>query len=499
MISFYKAKNPSGRFLSSLPLALGTVAQKNESKRLKCTRRRHTKNLLVVVLVVISFLLGAVVPCYYHATFIGQYLYNAPLFTTEDSLKHNDDREKTNYTNNSSGILDNFLLLQDDKLLHGCIYYIHLDSTSSGISRNVSDRLVAMEKIFQTLPRPLRESLQLIHVSGYDVSHVKSMLQNSSLILNGIKEHLIVDDSIGKGETREQGAYYSYYDIAVSLSHLKAIQQAYSNDNCMSAMILEDNAELTVDFLLNWRKYAARAPNDWKVLQWTTSNRVIHDRAFYLSNDYWISWKPYHWSTTAYEIHRDGMRLILDRTFKKGANSSFDQWVFDDDNLLLSDEVIYYHATPSYTSTFPWFRSNARRGVVVNDEKKPYPSNSNATAVSTANIYDESVASRQEKIAVIMSCRWKGKQEILQELHHLIADILELAKFNPNSYWFLNIVLTSHELLSFFHNHVHKIPSQFSKVHIQVRNDRFNKFLFVHQVLEKLVSFDYVLLKDNDI
>ena len=154
---------------------------------------------------------------------------------------------------------------------------------------------------------------------------------------------------------------YTAKEVACTMSHLNAIRQAYLNGH-ESALIVEDDAVLTNRFFEHWKLYAELAPLDWEVLQWTTNNAAVNRKKSYLSNDFWISWTGYHWSTIAYTIKRDAMKRILNHTSNMFRTSRTNekafcvslQWRFDEANMLRADELIYYVAGKTYTSSFCW-------------------------------------------------------------------------------------------------------------------------------------------------
>eukprot|EP00957_Ditylum_brightwellii_P189990 14463990-Ditylum_brightwellii.AAC.1 len=79
---------------------------------------------------------------------------------------------------------------------------------------------------------------------------------------------------------------------------------------------MEDDEHITSNFMENLRKYAALAPQDWNILQLTTSNININKREAYNVRDYWTNWKPFHWGTVAYAVHQEGVEEVLNHAFK---------------------------------------------------------------------------------------------------------------------------------------------------------------------------------------
>lgn len=100
-------------------------------------------------------------------------------------------------------------------------------------------------------------------------------------------------------------------EICCSLSHLKAIHQAFhdtSNPNDI-ALIMEDDMLFKVQNI-NWNEIVASAPNDWEILQLFTLNASIYD----INDKYnlWIKHQQHDTcSTGAYIIKRAAMEKLL--------------------------------------------------------------------------------------------------------------------------------------------------------------------------------------------
>jgi hypothetical protein len=302
------------------------------------------------------------------------------------------------------------------------------------------------------------------------------------------------------------GGQYTFNEAACTLSHLKAIWQAYDAGHEM-VLIIEDHVMLTSDFFENWKAYAELAPDDWQILQWTTGNVAINKRELYKNNDYWISWKPTHYGAIAYTIRREGMKRILDHTHVNDTHNggtSFDRWEFNEPNILVSDELIYYLAQNVYTSTFPWISTKKVASTMGEyhlgnyERDLTFGRSTVLPRVVAAKSMDE-VTKRPERIAIVVNCRLKDETSIVEEIQRLRLDIEVISNLHPHSRWFINIVLVHKELNAFFDEKKSDLLSTFVDLHVQINDKRFNKFVFVKQVLHRLTHYDYVLLKDNDI
>ena len=211
-------------------------------------------------------------------------------------------------------------------------YFINMDKSV--------DRHERLKKDIASLPRRLSRTIHLHRVSAVTTADVKAMLANGTFVLNGVNALIEPGDPYDWWDKK-----YTAQEVAVLMSHIKAVQMAY-NDGHETAMIIEDDVDLTIEFLENWRTYAEFAPCDWTILQWMTSNAFVNKKEAHLSNDFWLSWYTFHWGAIVYSIRREGMRRILRHTsnfFTKTSTTPL-TWRIDEPNMLTSDELIFYLA-----------------------------------------------------------------------------------------------------------------------------------------------------------
>ena len=361
------------------------------------------------------------------------------------------------------------------------IYFINLD-------RSI-ERRVKFEEEIAHLPFHLLSTLSFDRVPAIDRSYVKTMLAQGNLKLDGIETgHEI--DQISKR--------YSEPEVACTLSHLKAILKAYK-DGFESALIVEDDAVLTAKFLENWKAYSYFAPEDWTVLQWTTNNAFVNQKESHRSNDFWISWTGHHWSTIAYTINREGMERVLNLSsnifFKTNRESL--QWRFDEPGMTVSDELIYFLAGSTYTSSHCWVTSRRFPSTINDDRHQALVDFGQSKYVPTAHKIGK--VSRSESIVVIVCMRLRRADEIESEFRSLETDILVLQRFNPQTQWFVKVVMTSLDLFNIYKESGLRLSRSNVMFQLQISNEPFNKFLFVSEILDMVSHFDYLLLKDNDI
>ena len=162
-------------------------------------------------------------------------------------------------------------------------------------------------------------------------------------------------------------------EVAVSLSHINAIKEAYERGDPM-ALILEDDVVIQDDFLDSWKEYLRTAPLNWNVLQMLTNNyRDVLPYLSKISQDGFVPWFPEHWSTGAYLINRAGMQNILDATmFKDEMKNQVIVRMADRKLVTLADELMYMASGKAYTAVHPFFipRANVISTVQVNIKGK---------------------------------------------------------------------------------------------------------------------------------
>lgn len=140
------------------------------------------------------------------------------------------------------------------------IYYINLDSSM--------DRRDDLVQDFSVLSKDLSSSLSLHRVPAVTVEDVKQMLKAQQFLLNNNVTLLIP-------ENKQLPYVYKFPEAACTLSHLKAIKQAYDDVKDIS-IIIEDDALLSEEFARHWREFVAIAPSDWSILQLSTNNENVN-------------------------------------------------------------------------------------------------------------------------------------------------------------------------------------------------------------------------------
>ena len=173
------------------------------------------------------------------------------------------------------------------------------------------------------------------------------------------------DASFGPRASWEVRHTYSFGELSLSLSHLRAIAVAERRGE-EHALIVEDDVRLG-DLLGRWpqvEKLAASAPSDWQVLQLHIVNVQLL-ASFCASPAIYAAWEPHHWSTAAYLIRRSGMHAVLNAT--RGAAESPPDGVRLPERAVQSDRLIYTLAR-TYSFTRPLFTTRYTGGSTLQKE-----------------------------------------------------------------------------------------------------------------------------------
>jgi GR25 family glycosyltransferase involved in LPS biosynthesis len=349
------------------------------------------------------------------------------------------------------------------------VYWINLDKSTEKRSR--------MENMFA---QHMQGSAANI---GINPIRMAAMDTEKALQLYKIKAFALTEQRRRKIEL-----IYGGKAVCLTLSHLTTILQAY-DEGQETILVLEDDIVLSKEFLLNWESYAKLAPSDWNALQWSTSNDVVVQQGLNLT-DPWISWQPDHFSARAYMLRREGMRQILQHTQKRLKDGTFEWIVFDEKGLDKADEMIFYLAQPSYTTTYPWITvSDARMNSTMSTILHATPDLPPLPPIQ--------VSRRSERLLILTNLRMATADSVAAEMQRLLVDVEAISMWHSNCTWVANIVLTERVLKPLFDSMASTLPSV--DFRIQIRNGNFNKFKFMLPLLGEMPSYDYILMKDSDI
>lgn len=362
------------------------------------------------------------------------------------------------------------------------IYWINMDASE--------DRRNGMQDMFLALG----EAVDAKRVAAMDIPQTLELWNTGRLVFH---PDIRLEDRDGRRSmSKHVNNIYEYGEAACLLSHLKAIRQAYLDGHTM-ALILEDDALVSQDFLRHWRSYVDRAPMGWKILQFAANNANIL-KQFVNLLDPFVSWQRYHYSTRAYLINRAGMETILNKTYAIDAAKGEDQWRVDEYPMVVADEAIYYLAGDTYTSTGLWIDAlNFGSTIQANNAHKDLSSILKKTPDVDA-LLSKHQHRLPQSILVLMNVRARNEQELARELQWIRQDNYALCSHHETCIWEINLVLTDPLLEPIWQQASHQQLPENVHVHTQVHSDAFNKFAFVRSYLDRMMNYDLVLFKDND-
>lgn len=143
------------------------------------------------------------------------------------------------------------------------------------------------------------------------------------------------------------------YELACTLSHIKAIKKAYNN-NLDGILIFED--DIYIDFINQWdytiNQIISMAPKDMNCIQFHCSNIKILKKITE-KNTLFTIWNKAHTSTGCYYINRKGMEKILNLK----------------ENLIMdkADTVIYIYIK-TYTYNKPLFIHQVENSTIHSED-----------------------------------------------------------------------------------------------------------------------------------
>jgi len=135
-------------------------------------------------------------------------------------------------------------------------------------------------------------------------------------------------------------------EIGCALSHLKAIETSFNNNDSIS-IIMED--DVSFKLYKYWDKTLSdivnNAPKDWDIIQLNTSNADELWKMHINENiEEYLEWNEDYYSCLAYIINKNGMKKVLSKYDRKNIDS----------NIFVSDKIIYKECN-TYTLSKPLF------------------------------------------------------------------------------------------------------------------------------------------------
>jgi hypothetical protein len=240
-------------------------------------------------------------------------------------------------------------------------------------------------------------------------------------------------------------------------------------------LILEDDVLLSSE-ITGLSEHIKQAPIDWKILQLTTTHPSVVEQCTHIIDPF-ISWQPWHSSTGAYVVNRAGMKTILNDVLEQ----------LEDFPMVLADEVIYTTISDgAYTSTKLWVDT---LDIIT---RKSLPSDSSIDG-SDRRVQQPVF---HESLLVLTNVKVDSTEGMMDDLIRIRQDV-QVCKMHQRCEWEINVVFNNSTLQSAFQEASSDLPSN---VHfsLQISSERFNKFAFLRQHVQKMGDYDLVLFKDND-
>jgi len=203
-------------------------------------------------------------------------------------------------------------------------YYINLDRSK--------ERKDFIEKTYKNVKRI--KAVDYIDIQNNSVLDNNNIIYNKCTILN----------KIGKIK------HISYPEIAVTLSHLKAILTAKLN-NLEEVIIFED--DVRCDYIDKWDKTVYDIikimPEDCECLQLFCSNQKVINKFKNCKNNF-VKWTYNNWGATAYYINKKG----IDKIYKKFNIFKYNI-ILDNTNIPIVADILIFDSLNTYTYTKPLF------------------------------------------------------------------------------------------------------------------------------------------------
>jgi len=367
------------------------------------------------------------------------------------------------------------------------IYWINLDTS---ISRRES-----MMKSFASLGIP---SDHYHRVPASTTHETKKLWLSGRFILHSLVR---LEEMGSRDKAHLQNIYY-YQEGACLLSHLNAIRKAYEAGHEF-VLILEDDAVISKSFLDEWRYWVERAPSGWKVLQFATVNLHVIRQGFRV-RELFVAWQPYHWSTRAYMINRSGMTALMDKAHEYSLEGE-SIWRIQQAPMVVADEVIFSLIGNAYTSSGLWIDGGDFNSTVQTKDSSAEAHEDIIRFYHHLGDLKQQIAMKKshmnrifhESLIVLMNVRVSNAEGMLTDIEWIRQDSNDVCQFHPTCDWEINVVLANSSLTEIFQ----RLTSDFSSnVHFHLRDslEPFNKFSFVRDFVDRMVNYDFVLLKDND-
>lgn len=157
----------------------------------------------------------------------------------------------------------------------------------------------------------------------------------------------------------------SIYEIACTLSHLKAIRQAY-NDNCENALIMEDDCNFDyIKFKNLTLENLITTNNQWECIQVACTISPKIAKSLFKSDDILINYHCY--GAVAYLINRKGMEKIVN--YNSNDITVSEDYIFGKLNTFITKPYFSYYY---YKEEKSFIRENVKANFTTQTLNKDY-------------------------------------------------------------------------------------------------------------------------------
>ena len=318
-------------------------------------------------------------------------------------------------------------------------------------------------------------------VSAWSFKEVRSLIESQQVVVPPIL-------------AEKQRSRTFLREVACILSHLTALHRAYVS-GVRFALVTEDDVSFGVDFEHRIARAIDQAPRNWEILQLLTVNKNLVKKLSSLHTSEFVRWYPTHWSSAAYIVSRIGMQHILENWSVKESTLARRQgtiiWKFPEDGVYLADEALFYK-----TRTYTFQTSIVQQSVLalassIQKGKIGVLIHTAPRLISAGNFTPSS-------LLMISSIRIRQTSDFYRNMELLFANFKEFQRTVGATELKVNAVCTNEKVATEIKVIVAKFQEPRIVVTVSLNPLRFNKFLFVSQVLQDFQKFEKVLLLDSD-
>ena len=202
-----------------------------------------------------------------------------------------------------------------------------------------------------------------VYYISLEDQHERQSSMNLQLDLLGIEDKTMVTAYDGRvidyrNNELVEGLFFNQMDsgqIAVGMSHLKAIKEWYYNSNTDYAVFLEDDVtfESSQYWNFTWTDILTHLPKNWQVIQLALIKEdVVNETDMKFHSRPW-----WNWSAGAYVIKREYAKILIDEYCD---NNRYNLKIYNDLRVIpLVENVIYAAAGPD-AYTLPLFTEDTK-------------------------------------------------------------------------------------------------------------------------------------------